>query len=83
LDKKPGCPGYGRREARFMTGISGEYKKLSCKDFRADCDFTSQAEVEQEVLKKFQEHACSTHGKCITSPEIEKRLRARVKNVSA
>ena len=66
-----------------MAGISGAYKKLSCREFRADCDFTSQAEAEQEVMKKFQEHACSTHGKCITSPEIEKRLKARMKSVSA
>ncbi|MBP1741780.1 MAG: hypothetical protein H6Q48_4073 [Deltaproteobacteria bacterium] len=66
-----------------MAGISGEYKKLSCREFRTDCDFTSQAETEQEVMKKFQEHACSTHGKCITSPEIEKRIRSRMKSVSA
>jgi predicted small metal-binding protein len=66
-----------------MATISGEYKQLRCKDFRADCDFISQATTEQEAMKQFQEHACSTHGKCITSPEIEKRLKSRMKSLWA
>ena len=58
-----------------------DYKELSCKEFRPNCDFTVRAEIEEEVLKKYQEHACSTHGRCVTSPEIEKRIKSHIRGI--
>jgi len=58
-----------------------EYKQLSCRDFKADCDFMVRAETVDEVAKYCQEHACSVHGKCGTSPEIANKIKARVKDV--
>ncbi|OGP70691.1 MAG: hypothetical protein A2W09_04550 [Deltaproteobacteria bacterium RBG_16_50_11] len=63
-----------------MAIPSKECKELSCRDFRADCDFTVRAETEEELMKKCGEHACIAHGKCRTSPEIEKRMRSRIKS---
>jgi predicted small metal-binding protein len=58
-----------------------EYKQLSCRDFKADCDFMVRAETVDEVAKYCQEHACSVHGKCGASPEIANKIKARVKDV--
>ncbi len=64
-----------------MDADSKKYKEISCRDFRADCDFTARAESEEEVMKKCREHACSAHGKCSTTPESEKRMKSRMKDV--
>jgi len=61
-----------------MDTQSKDYKELSCRDFRADCDFMVRAETADEVAKYCQEHACSVHGKCGTSTE---KIRSRIKDV--
>ena len=64
-----------------MDTNSKEYKELSCKQFRWDCDFTARAKTEAEVLKTCQAHACSAHGKCDISPEVRKKIRSRLRAV--
>ena len=58
-----------------------EYKELSCKDFRQDCDFTARAETEKELLDKCREHACSAHDKCNVSPEVTEKIKSRIRQV--
>ena len=60
-----------------------EYRELSCKDFRSDCDFTVRAETDEEILSKCQEHACSAHSKCSDSPETREKIKSRIKVVWA
>ncbi len=57
-----------------------EYKELSCKDFRKDCDFTVRAKTEDELMKECRQHACNAHGKCDISPATEAKIRARIKD---
>ena len=64
-----------------MDALSKEYKELSCRDFRADCDFTARGKTEEEVMQKCGEHACGVHGKCGTLPKITQRLRSHIKDV--
>ncbi len=64
-----------------MAALSKEYKELSCRDFRADCDFTTRAETEEEVVKKCEDHACNAHGKCGSSPQVRSRLRSHIKDI--
>lgn len=56
-----------------MAGVK-EYKQLSCRDVRAECDFMVRVETEEEVLKHCYDHGCRIHGKCDVSPEIEKKV---------
>ena len=64
-----------------MATNSKQYKELSCRDFKADCDFTVRAETSEELMKYCQEHACSIHGKCGSSPESREKIKSRIKDV--
>ncbi len=64
-----------------METDSRKHKELSCKDFRSDCDFTARAPTEQEVLDLCQEHACSAHNRCTTSPATRDKIRSRIRDV--
>ncbi len=57
------------------------YKQLSCRDFRPDCDFKAQANTEEELMKKCEEHACSVHSRCESSPRGREKMRSRMKDV--
>lgn len=58
-----------------------EFKELSCRDFRTDCDFTIRAESEEELLNKCRQHACSAHNKCNDSPKIKEKIKSRIREV--
>jgi predicted small metal-binding protein len=58
-----------------------QYKELSCRDFRSDCGFMVRAGTSEELMKVCQEHACSTHGKCGSSPEGREKIKSRMKDV--
>ena len=64
-----------------MASHVKEYKQLSCRDFKADCDFMVRAETTAEVTKYCQEHACSAHGKCDTSPAMASKIKSHIKDV--
>jgi len=64
-----------------MATSSKDYKELSCRDFRADCDFTARAENEEEVMKKCEDHACNAHGKCGSSPQIRQKVKSHIKDI--
>jgi len=61
-----------------MAALQEEYKELSCKDFRSDCDFTIRAKTEEVLLERCRIHASSAHDKCATPPD---RVKSRIKNI--
>ena len=64
-----------------MASDQKEYKELSCKDFRSECDFTARAETEEELMSKCQAHACSAHNKCDTSARSREKIKAHIRDV--
>ena len=61
-----------------MADKQEEYKELSCKDFRSDCDFTIRAKTEEIFLERCRKHACSAHDKCATPPE---KIKSRIRDI--
>ncbi len=61
--------------------MAKEYRELSCKDFRSDCGFMVRAETSEELMKYCEEHACSVHGKCGSSPEKREKIKSHIKDV--
>jgi predicted small metal-binding protein len=61
-----------------MAEKQEEYKELSCRNFRKDCDFTIRAKTEEILLERCRKHACSAHNKCGTPPE---KIKSRIKNI--
>jgi predicted small metal-binding protein len=70
-----------KREVKAMATDSKEYKELSCRDFKADCDFMVRAETADEVMKYCQQHACDSHGKCASSSENREKIKSRIRSV--
>ena len=64
-----------------MATHSKQYKELTCKNFRPDCDFMIRAETSEEVMRYSMEHACNVHGKCDSSPESMEKIKSRIKDV--
>ena len=58
-----------------------EYKKLSCRDAGADCDFMVRSEKEDEVMSLAGEHACRSHDMCEITPELKGKIQASIKTV--
>ncbi len=65
----------------MMATHPKQYKELSCKDFRSDCDFMIRAETSEELLRFGLEHACNIHGKCDSSPEKIEKTKSHIKEV--
>lgn len=61
-----------------MADQQEEYKELSCKDFRSDCDFTIRVKTEEVWLEGCRKHARSAHDKC--TPPSEK-LKSRIRDI--
>jgi predicted small metal-binding protein len=40
-----------------------------------------RAETSEELMKYCEEHACSIHGKCGSSPEKREKIKSRIKDV--
>jgi len=70
-----------RREVKVMATDSKEYKELSCRDFKADCDFMVRAETADEVMKYCRQHACDSHGKCASSSESREKIKSHIRSV--
>jgi len=64
-----------------MADHMKEVKEIRCSDFRPDCDFKAQADTEEGLFKKCEEHACSAHNKCESSPRSRKKMRSHIRSV--
>jgi predicted small metal-binding protein len=54
--------------------------KLSCRDAGFNCDFVMQGASEDEVIQKAREHGAKQHGIQQLSPDMERKLRGRIRN---
>lgn len=57
-------------------------KVLSCRDVGVDCDWVVRAETEEEIMRKGAEHARKEHGLTEITPEMEKNVRAAIRDES-
>jgi len=64
-----------------MQTNSKQYKELTCKNFRSDCDFMIRAETSEELMRYTMEHACNVRGKCDSPPESMEKIKSRIKDV--
>jgi predicted small metal-binding protein len=57
-------------------------KELRCADVgMKDCNFVTQGKDDAEVMKKAGEHARGAHKMSSISPELEKKVRAAIREV--
>ena len=64
-----------------METRTKQYKELTCKNFRSDCDFMIRAETSEELMRFSLEHACNVHGKCDSSAESMEKVKSRIKDI--
>ncbi len=64
-----------------MATHTKQYKELTCKSFRSDCNFMIRAETSEELMRYGMEHACNVHGKCDSSPESMEKAKSHIKDV--
>ena len=57
-------------------------KRLACSDAGyPDCQHVMEAENEDEVMRQAREHGKNVHGMKELGPDMEQKLRTRIKNV--
>ena len=56
-------------------------KQLHCSDVMPECDFTAQAETEDELMKVVVQHAREVHGVEEVTPELQQKVAAAVRDV--
>lgn len=54
-------------------------KQLRCGDVVPGCEFTAEAETEQELLGKVARHAAEAHGMDEPSPEVLDKVRGAIR----
>ena len=55
-------------------------KTLACRDVGMNCDFKTQGQTEEEVLKKVGEHARTEHKIDQITPELERKVRGAIRD---
>jgi predicted small metal-binding protein len=55
-------------------------KSIKCSDTGVDCDWSTTAETEEELLKKVHEHAKEQHGFTEITPELLAKVKANIKD---
>jgi predicted small metal-binding protein len=53
-------------------------KSFSCRNIGNDCDYQVRGRSEEEVLKKFTEHAKTAHNMTEISKEFSDKVRAAI-----
>ena len=56
-------------------------KQVKCADAGMACDFTAQAETEEELMKKVAEHAREKHGITQVTPELAAKVKKIMREV--
>ena len=54
-------------------------KVLKCSDVGVDCDFEIHGHTEQDILAQAAEHAKGCHQGTQLTPELQKKLKAAIK----
>jgi predicted small metal-binding protein len=53
-------------------------KHVACNDVVAGCQFTAQADTEQELLEAVKAHAAKDHGVKEVTPELAAKVKAAI-----
>ncbi len=53
-------------------------KSLSCKDMGMDCTWRTQANTEEEILRRAADHAREKHNMKELSPEMRVKLKSKI-----
>jgi predicted small metal-binding protein len=56
-------------------------KSLQCKDVGINCDWKTQGQTEDEVMKKASEHARTVHKMNQMPPEMQQKVRGAIRDV--
>jgi len=56
-------------------------KSLSCADVGANCNWTTTAETEEELMKKVAEHAREEHEGMKITPELVEKIKSNIKEI--
>lgn len=56
-------------------------KSLSCKDAGADCNWSSTADTEEELMSKAIEHVKEHHKELELTPELSQKIKSLMKDV--
>lgn len=54
-------------------------KQIACGDVMPGCDFTAEAETEQELLEKVAKHAAEAHDIPEPTPEVIEAVRGAIR----
>ena len=57
-----------------------EMKTYACRDVGVDCDWSSSAETEEELLAIITEHEKTSHADLAITPEIWAAVKAAIKD---
>jgi len=58
-------------------------KTFECKDVGVNCGWKCQGENEQEIIQQVEEHGRKVHGMQQLDPELQERIRSKIKDVQA
>ncbi len=54
-------------------------KSLNCRDVGMNCDWKTQGQTEDEVVKKAAEHARNVHKMNPIPPDVERKVRSSIR----
>lgn len=52
---------------------------LYCRDLFTGCNAVVRGDSTNDVLRQASEHACTVHGVCESSPELERQIREAIR----
>jgi len=58
-------------------------KCFTCKDIGIDCDWTTTAKTNEELLKKVEKHARETHNMSQIAEDLKKKIISNIRDVKA
>jgi len=56
-------------------------KSITCADVGADCNWSTTAETEEELMKKVAQHAKEKHEGMEVTPELVEKIKSKIKEI--
>jgi len=56
-------------------------KSISCADVGTNCNWSTTAETEEELMKKVAEHAKEEHKGMEVTPELVEKIKSKIKEI--
>jgi predicted small metal-binding protein len=56
-------------------------KSITCADVGADCNWSTTAETEEELMKKVAQHAKEEHEGMEVTPELVEKIKSKIKEI--